>query len=350
MVQVCLLHSRMVKGYKVTDCNRAKRFGVACSSLKELIEKGCKKLNIDQKDVKVHLQDGTAVDTEEYFSTLPSQTFFVLKEHNEYLPSGADIIYNALKAVNIDVLRTGDLVTQYFDERIKEKLQVLWSAVTDQRIKYGKNKSIIGDTNILAVDKTEFSTREEDPDWFIGLETNAKTKESFMFKRSQDRIRGYYYKTQNDIRKNVLVLNDSNVTFVIDNVFNELKSTLMKDQYFGCYFDRSQIGAMCDKYGEFTCGGVWKERHCLYTGSMLHVINPYSSREERILFSTWNLDHCIERSRSIIPALTEASVKAAYTNDGSLTVNTSYFYSLLFTSSNLRLVHVVCHDKGKLLA
>jgi DNA fragmentation factor beta subunit len=26
-----------------------------------------------------------------------------------------------------------------------------------------------------------------------------------------------------------------------------------------------------------------------------HTINPYSSREERILFSTWNLDHVIER-------------------------------------------------------
>lgn len=55
----------------------------------------------------------------------------------------------------------------------------------------------------------------------------------------------------------------------------------------------------------------------------------------------------IERSRSIIPALTEASVKAAATSDKSLIVNTSYFYSLLFTSNNLRLVHVVCHDKSK---
>lgn len=57
----------------------------------------------------------------------------------------------------------------------------------------------------------------------------------------------------------------------------------------------------------------------------------------------------IERSRSIIPALTEASIKAATgnANGKSLTVNSNYFYSLLFTSSNLRLVHVVCHDKSK---
>lgn len=28
-------------------------------------------------------------------------------------------------------------------------------------------------------------------------------------------------------------------------------------------------------------------------------------------------------------------------------VNVPYFYSLLFTGVNLRLVHIVCHDKGK---
>ena len=26
-------------------------------------------------------------------------------------------------------------------------------------------------------------------------------------------------------------------------------------------------------------------------------------------------------------------------------VNTAYFYSLLFTRQNLKLVHIVCHDK-----
>jgi hypothetical protein len=37
-----------------------------------------------------------------------------------------------------------------------------------------------------------------------------------------------------------------------------------------------------------------------------HSINPYSSREERILFSTWNLDHVVERYESVttvFPAL-----------------------------------------------
>ena len=31
-------------------------------------------------------------------------------------------------------------------------------------------------------------------------------------------------------------------------------------------------------------------------------------------------------------------------------VNTAYFYSLLFTRRNLKLVHIVCHDKQEHLA
>lgn len=114
----------------------------------------------------------------------------------------------------------------------------------------------------------------------------------------------------------------------------------------------------------------------------LHSINPYSSRESRIIFSTWNLDHrlddcgfwfwCvpnlsdiwssswsilthafkfydvihrlvfrIEKKRTIIPALLEA-----LQNHQSSDINVDYFYQLLFTRENLKLVHIVCHKKG----
>lgn len=35
-----------LKGYKVTDVNRTRKFGVACRSLQELKRKGCAKLNV----------------------------------------------------------------------------------------------------------------------------------------------------------------------------------------------------------------------------------------------------------------------------------------------------------------
>ncbi|KAM6336634.1 DNA fragmentation factor subunit beta isoform 4-T4 [Alca torda] len=71
-----------------------------------------------------------------------------------------------------------------------------------------------------------------------------------------------------------------------------------------------------------------------------HSINPYSNRESRILFSTWNLDHIIEKKRAVVPELAEA-VK---TRDGR-EVNWEYFYQLLFTVHNLKLVHIACHKK-----
>ena len=63
--------------------------------------------------------------------------------------------------------------------------------------------------------------------------------------------------------------------------------------------------------------------------------------QARILFSTWNLDHQVERSRSVVPAL----VEAVRGRRRGAEVNTEYFYQLLFTRANLRLVHIVCHDK-----
>ena len=38
-------------------------------------------------------------------------------------------------------------------------------------------------------------------------------------------------------------------------------------------------------------------------------------------------------------------VQAVQGRRGSQTVNREYFYRLLFTRDNLRLVHIVCHDK-----
>lgn len=47
--------------------------------------------------------------------------------------------------------------------------------------------------------------------------------------------------------------------------------------------------AICDKMGEFRCEGRWNANGCAYGDK--HRINPYRSKEELALFSTWNLDH-----------------------------------------------------------
>jgi DNA fragmentation factor, 40 kD, beta subunit len=47
--------------------------------------------------------------------------------------------------------------------------------------------------------------------------------------------------------------------------------------------------AICDRKGEFKCEGRWNADGCPY--GERHRINPYRSKEELALFSTWNLDH-----------------------------------------------------------
>ena len=55
--------------------------------------------------------------------------------------------------------------------------------------------------------------------------------------------------------------------------------------------------------GRFSCEGKYDEVCCKFQH---HAINPYQSYEARILFSTWNLDHRVEKSRTVIPGLVRA--------------------------------------------
>lgn len=59
-----------------------------------------------------------------------------------------------------------------------------------------------------------------------------------------------------------------------------------------------------------------------------------------ILYMFANLVSRIEKKRTIIPTLVEA-----LQNHKSSDVNLNYFYKMLFTRDNLKLVHIVCHKK-----
>lgn len=49
----------------------------------------------------------------------------------------------------------------------------------------------------------------------------------------------------------------------------------------------------------------------------------------------------VEKKRTIVPTLAEA-IRAQDGRD----IDWEYFYSLLFTSENLKLVHIACHKKS----
>ena len=108
------------------------------------------------------------------------------------------------------------------------------------------SESTVAATQLLFVDKTNLSSKCEDPEWFQDLSTNAKTKEEFMFKNCQSRIRGYLSRAEQqlaDIQLNKLEKSS------IANIITDFKSHLRENRYHGHYFDRSreQGERICDK-------------------------------------------------------------------------------------------------------
>lgn len=170
-----------------------------------------------------------------------------------------------------------------------------------------------------------------------------------MFRRAQDRIRTYYYKTKDE-----LVKSPDLSSLKVNGLLKQLQDMLKAVCYFGCYFDRRcggpKIGdgllkSLCDEKGNFECQGRWDKDKCLY--NVGHEINPYKSKEDRIVFQTWNLDHSIERSRAVIPAIKKALREEDVKNGkNNLELDIKSIFSDLFTLNNLKFVHIVCHDKG----
>ncbi|OAD53042.1 hypothetical protein WN48_10844 [Eufriesea mexicana] len=324
-----------LKGYKVTDVNRIRKVGVACRSLQELKRKACAKLNVtnDLAEINVYLLDGSLIDEEEYFSTLKPQTTLILQKPGEKVLSDADLLYNTLRRVNIDILIAGEKASEFLTENLKAKVAVL--------------------NNVLNKDdsKTMYSSRDEHPEWFRGLETNCTTKEAYLHRRCQDRIRGYLYKTIEQIKSSDAFTKDPRARKQLLYAIAFFKMQLKEDHYFGFYFDRSRAKtvatkeketcvALCDHTGEFRCWGQWNEEKCSYGDR--HKINPYRSKEELILFSTWNFDHKIERSRTLIPLLLKLASQGNTKETDLIDI-----YDNLFTMKNLRLIHIVCHDKSQ---
>jgi len=210
--------------------------------------------------------------------------------------SGTDLLLNALRHVHGTYLNLAPDISQ----ALKEKTEELSDLVKEAAEKTNKSNGITRNTPIT------------DPGWFQGLETNAKTKEDFLKKRAQDRIRGYLYKFQEEMKKSPMY-KESPSRDILSKCVAGLRKRLSEDEYFGCYFDRRCAAvdsidglpmsakkvkmaekeckhtALCDVMGLFLCEGLWKESFCQYKFN--HQINPYNDRESRILFSTWNLDH-----------------------------------------------------------
>ncbi|XP_071806037.1 DNA fragmentation factor subunit beta-like isoform X2 [Asterias amurensis] len=261
------------KPFKIRGCVEPELCGIAASTLNEVIDKGCTKL-------KVLIQQ----------------------------------ILDRLSSTN-------------FQEQVDDILSD--SPSETKRLLVEFINSLKG--NIDAED------RRDDPAWFTDMDPHYKTKSQVMFDKAKDRVRGYFTKTKETLKKT----NFSKASLVhYELVLKELRDTLKANKHHGFYFERNcdHADRLCDKKGWFQCEGRYNSDKCPDS----HLINPYSTKDNLTLFSTWNLDHVIEKQREVIPRLGDAIQNCPINKQ----VNTKYFYELLFTRQNLKLVDIRCHDKG----
>lgn len=263
-----------MKGVKVW-CNKNEfKKGFAAKNLEDLTAKICKRLH--WKQVHLFLEDGTEIDDEEYFQELSNQVRLFASKTAKF------------QMKNSDKNHLDEFLTKLrWQDGCKEAVDQIRKLMHDND-KLDRIKSYIQQNPT----KANLSHRKDDPGWFQDISTNAQTKEEYLSKGCQARIRGYLAKAEAAIKL------EQRLDFT--RITNQFRMMLKQAKYNGHYFDRkTNLDRICDQNGVFYCEGRFDDKQCKYDGNnaalatpdLMHVINPYESGEARILFSTWNLDH-----------------------------------------------------------
>ncbi|XP_030319470.1 DNA fragmentation factor subunit beta isoform X1 [Calypte anna] len=305
---------RRLRPFRLRGAGSPRKFGVAAGSLSELLRKGCRLMELPLSGSRLCLyEDGTEL-TENYFRTLPAETELVLLGPGESWEGCASEILRLLL----------DLSSQKVIEAAREMLS---------SEKAAERQKVLVDLIQNLSENIQAEEKEKDRKWFEGLESRFKNKSSYLRYSCQSRMRSY-------LRQVISYTSyvDPTARDAYKKITDLMGEKLKSMKYNGSYFDRREEKALrlCTPEGWFSCQGPFDSDHC----PLKHSINPYSNRESRILFSTWNLDHIIEKKRVIVPELAEAVKKR-----NGREVNWEYFYQLLFTMENLKLVNIACHEK-----
>lgn len=312
----CIKPNRLA--VKVTDEKRSRKVGLVVTSLTDLKKKSHDvfKVLADSHNLDslfVALEDGTEVSDDGYLFSLAHNTLLILFQVKAgvliYPGSLQQTMERYLNALHDLQKFNSEEVVKFIENNMDEKLKLTWQYVTT-----------------LSSTKTHFSSISDHPEWFTGCNKLVTTKEEYFRKCAQGRIRSYLRDARNRLSHSKLSLSP----------IEKLKTCLEEKKYFACYFDRTDRSQdrLCDSKGEFQCQGQYNKPICQNN----HWINPYDNAESRILFSTWNLDHVIERIKIITDLCSQIRC-----NNG---CDHLKYFDLLFSRKNLKLVHKNCHVIG----
>ncbi|KAI8795618.1 DNA fragmentation factor subunit beta [Biomphalaria glabrata] len=297
-----------------------RRYGIVAKDYSDAVKKGKEKLKIPN-NVKVTVvleDDGTEVTDNGYLDTLQPHTTLVFLRPGEYFQPDLLKVVEGLQL----------LISSIKPEGIKEITQLLKKEESYEKLEMF---SQLKEASLINIDAEK---RQDDEDWFQGIDKKYKTKTAYMKYLAQRRIRSYFDSAKDQIQEE----KDPKVKAELLGIFDKMKTELKKNDQHGHYFDRSSSKQkLCDEKGWFKCEGPFDEDAC----DQSHMINPYSSKLRRLGFMNWNLDHIIEKKREVIPKLVEAAKKKS----GKKQLNHMEVYKLLFTKDNLKFVQYECHKK-----
>ncbi|XP_026375777.1 DNA fragmentation factor subunit beta isoform X1 [Ursus maritimus] len=307
---------RKPKTFKLRALHSQEKFGVAGRSCQEVLQKGCLHLQLPVAGSRLCLyEDGTEL-TGDYFWSVPDNSELVVLTSGQTWQGYVSDLSRFLSA---------------FHKPHAGLIQAARQLLSDEQAPL--RQKLLADLLHTVSENIAAETRDEDPPWFEGLESRFQSKSGYLRYSCESRIRSYLREVHS-YASMVGVEARGEYSRVADLMCHKLRAA----GYNGSYFDRGAKagGRLCTPEGWFCCQGPFDVDTC----ASKHSINPYGNRESRVLFSTWNLDHIIEKKRTVVPALAEAITE----RDGR-EVAWEYFYGLLFTLENLKLVHIACHKK-----
>ncbi|XP_001356124.3 DNA fragmentation factor subunit beta isoform X2 [Drosophila pseudoobscura] len=372
-----------MRGYKITDNERSRKYGIGANSLEVLLTKANNKF--PRQDLHIYLaSDGFEVSDDEYLNSLPAQTLFIVAGPDAVITTDADFEFEKMRQQS-PLLKVADIFYDFIEQH-PEKFRRMISDYEHQKQRL-----------VLDNSKAHLSLKDEHVEWFEGGEERFHSKEEAMAVRAQTRVRGYYYKAKEELTRNPLYRQNPKARQVINSVLEQFRYLLIGCDYFSMMFNRKceqkhdflqqhrqQTGdeepdagslpskrlrqlikeytkqhsilddwsvSLCTDLGDFYCQGAYSDNgNCC---SLQHTINPYASRENLILFQVWNLDHQIELSRTILPAMvanveelvTKPQLKCSFHNKRVVDISVLEYFLEIFSLKNLKLVHVVCHEK-----
>lgn len=253
--------------------------------------------------------DGAEVLDEDYFQTLEAQTLFIVADANTEITSQTQFEYEKLRR-RIPMVQLSDIIGNFMERHpdlFRKIIKEYENNVPHREIR----------------ERTLKSKKEEHEEWFHESDRRCNNKEEALSKRAQDRIRGYYYKTKEELTK---LSRNENSMDKVDEILAKFRYLLIASNYFSMIFDRTHehrhesllnkdqtdatathplpskrvkaaikdycdktqlldkwMVSLCNQDGDFYCQGSFSEgagNFCKYQ----HVINPYASRENLILF------------------------------------------------------------------